>query len=141
MIKRVARRVFGWKLSKCRKEGEEHEWDVLWTDDVFSAEKLQGMRSHQVINHFPAMYLVALKHNLAKYLKLMQKSFPEDFKFFPKTWVTPYEFFDLNNFIAQRRSNGQGLTLIVKPQNSCQGKGIFLTRRVEDIPRDKCHVV
>ncbi len=46
------------------------------------------------------MYLVALKHNLAKYLKIMAKAFPEDYKFFPKTWVTPYEFFDLNNYIA-----------------------------------------
>jgi len=99
VIKRVARRVFGWKLSKCRKPGEETEWDVLWTDEVFSAEKLQGMKPHQVINHFPAMYLIALKHNLAKYLKLMQKAFPNDYKFFPKTWVTPYEFFDLNNFM------------------------------------------
>ena len=73
------------------------------------------MKAHQVINHFPAMYLVALKHNLAKYLKLMQKNFPEQYSFFPKTWVTPYEFFDLNNFIAQKRQGGSGVTLIVKP--------------------------
>lgn len=33
------------------------------------------------------------------------------------------------------------MTMIVKPQNSCQGKGIFLTRRVDEIPKDKCHVV
>jgi hypothetical protein len=52
------------------------------------------------------MYLVALKHNLAKYLKIMAKAFPEDYKFFPKTWVTPYEFFDLNNYIAQRKRSG-----------------------------------
>ena len=62
------------------------------------------------------MYLIALKHNLAKYLKLMQKVFPEQFNFFPKTWITPYEFFDLNNFIQQRKqSTGGGTTLIVKP--------------------------
>ena len=141
VIKRVAKKVFGWKLSKCKKPGEEHEWDVLWTDEVFSAEKLQGMKPHQVINHFPAMYLIALKHNLAKYLKLMQKCFPEHYAFFPKTWITPYEFHDLNNFIAQKKSSGVGVTLIVKPQNQCQGKGIFITRKAEDIPRDKCHVV
>jgi len=120
VIKRVAKQVFGWRISKCKKPGEENEWDVLWTDEVFSAEKLQGMKPHQVINHFPAMYLIALKHNLAKYLKLMQKAFPEQFKFFPKTWITPYEFFDLNAFLSQRKqSTGQGTTLIVKPQNQC----------------------
>ena len=77
VIKQVAKKVFGWRLSKCKKPGEENEWDVLWTDEVFAAEKLQGMKAHQVINHFPAMYLIALKHNLAKYLKLMQKAFPD----------------------------------------------------------------
>jgi len=29
----------------------------------------------------------------------------------------------------------------VKPDASSQGKGIFITRRVEEIPIDKCHVV
>lgn len=91
-----------------------------------------------MINHFPSMYLVALKHNLGKYLKLMQKAFPDQFKFFPRTWITPYETFDLNNYIATRKTP---LTMIVKPQNSCQGKGIFITRRVDDIPKDKCQVV
>lgn len=61
------------------------------------------------------MYLIALKHNLAKYLKLMQKAFPDEFTYFPRTWVTPYEFFDLNNFIAQKKQGGHGVTLIVKP--------------------------
>ncbi len=81
------------------------------------------------------MYLIALKHNLGKYLKIMQKAFPDQFKFFPRTWITPYETFDLNNYIATRKTP---LTMIVKPQNSCQGKGIFITRRVDEIPKDKC---
>ena len=38
VIKRIARKEFGWKISKCRAPGDD--WDILWTDDVFSAEKL-----------------------------------------------------------------------------------------------------
>ncbi|CDW80207.1 tubulin-tyrosine ligase family protein [Stylonychia lemnae] len=136
VIKKIARQVFGWKISKCRNP--EDDWDILWTDQVFSAEKLQGMKPYQMINHFPGMYLIALKHNLGKYLKLMQKAFPEEFKFFPRTWIAPYEFFDLNNFISTRKTP---LTMIVKPQNQCQGKGIFITRKVDEIPKDKCQVV
>ena len=71
VIKRVAKHEFGWRLSKCKNPDDD--WDILWTDQVFSAEKLQGMKSYQMINHFPGMYLIALKHNLGKYLKLMQK--------------------------------------------------------------------
>ena len=75
VIKRIAKTTFGWKLSRCKNPDDD--WDVLWTDEVFSAEKLQGMKAYQMINHFPGMYLIALKHNLGKYLKLMQKAFPE----------------------------------------------------------------
>ena len=44
VIKRVAKQLYGFKLSKCRNP--EDDWDVLWTDQVFSAEKLQGMKSY-----------------------------------------------------------------------------------------------
>lgn len=61
---------------------------------------------------------------------------PQEFDFFPKSWIFPYEAYDLMNFMKPK-----AITLIVKPTNSCQGKGIFLTRRIKEIPRDSCHVV
>ena len=69
IIKRIAKKEYGWKLTRLKNPNDD--WDILWTDDVFSAEKLNGMKPYQIINHFPGMYLVALKHNLAKFLKLM----------------------------------------------------------------------
>ena len=39
---------------------------------------------------------------------------PNEFAFFPKTWITPYEIFDLNNHMSQRKTP---MTMIVKPQN------------------------
>lgn len=44
IIKRIARREFGWKLAKARKP--EDDWDIMWTDDVFNAEKLKGMKPY-----------------------------------------------------------------------------------------------
>lgn len=63
---------------------------------------------------------------------------PSDFNFFPKTWSFPAESYDLMNFIQEKK---KPVTLIVKPVNSSQGKGIFITRKIKDIPRDIPHVV
>lgn len=68
----------------------------------------------------------------------MQKELPQQFNFFPKTWIFPAESYELMNFMQEKK---KPMTFIVKPMNSCQGKGIFLTRKIKDIPRDCCHVV
>lgn len=79
------------------------------------------------------MTIISLKNNLSKYLKLMHKEIASEFTFFPKSWVFPYESFELMNFIQEKK---KPMTFIVKPTNSCQGKGIFITRKIKDIPKD-----
>lgn len=48
--------------------------------------------SVQRINHFPGMYELARKDNLGKNLTRMAKLFPEDYAFFPRTWILPQEY-------------------------------------------------
>jgi tubulin polyglutamylase TTLL6/13 len=38
------------------------------------------------------MYALARKNHLARNLMRMQKMFPEEYKFFPPTWLLPAEF-------------------------------------------------
>lgn len=47
----------------------------------------------------------------------MCKYFPEEYNFFPKTWVIPNEVNDLRNHFAQNNqgSNKHKATYIVKP--------------------------
>jgi len=47
------------------------------------------MKPYQRTNHFPGMYAMARKNLLAKNLLAMQKYFPDEFQFFPKTWLIP----------------------------------------------------
>jgi tubulin polyglutamylase TTLL6/13 len=61
----------------------------------------------------------------------MQKEFPREYGFFPKTWVLPV---DLPDFKTQFSSDGKSnKTFIIKPDAGCQGKGIFLTRNLNEI--------
>lgn len=75
------------------------------------------------------MYQIARKNYLARNLNKMQKQFPNDYKFFPKTWLLPHQLEDLKNFSIQNPKDH----FIVKPEALSQGKGIFITRNFEKI--------
>lgn len=48
------------------------------------------------------MYNITRKTYLAKNLKRMQKLYPLEFDFFPKTWVLPNELNELRTFASQK---------------------------------------
>lgn len=64
---------------------------------------------------------------LAKNLLSMQKYFPREYSFFPKTWLLPGDFKAFKDQFNERKAK----TFIIKPENSSQGKGIFLTRNYD----------
>ena len=92
-------------------------------------ETLAKMQPFQKINHFPGMYSLARKNHLGRHLMRMKKSFPDEYKFFPSTWLLPAEYNDFRNQFTKKKNK----TFIIKPEASCQGRGIFLTRTHESI--------
>ena len=65
----------------------------------------------------------------------MKTFFPEDYDFFPRTWLLPAEY---GEFSLEMKSKGK--IFIVKPQASSQGKGIFLTNTLSKIPLTEHYV-
>ena len=59
----------------------------------------------------------------------MQRCFPSEFDFFPKTWTLPSDASDFKLQFTKKKAK----TFIVKPVANCQGRGIFLTRDYESI--------
>ena len=108
-------------------------------------ETLARMRPYQKINHFPGMYCLARKNHLGKNLMKLMKQFPEEYSFFPQTWLLPAELSDFRNqFNSHVQSGNEGKTgakakkkfktYIVKPEAGCQGRGIYLVRSADEIP-------
>ncbi len=64
----------------------------------------------------------------------MRAFFEHEYDFYPKTYLYPK---DRNRLKKEWDPN---TVLIVKPEASCQGKGIYLTREVDDITEDHCVV-
>ena len=75
----------GWK--PCFDE-DNIEWDVLWIDTSVSVERVMRLQPFQKINHFPGMYQICRKTDLARSLMRMAQYFPE-YRFFPRTWILP----------------------------------------------------
>ena len=90
----------GWRVTK--SENPNAEFDLYWNDLGIDSEKLQSLKPYQKTNHFPAMYQITRKAFLARNLKRLQKLYPLDFDFFPRTWVVPTEVHELRQFIYSR---------------------------------------
>lgn len=85
VIKYVGQKIFKFKLTK----NESIEWDLCWQDGAVSYDTLMKMMPYQKINHFPGMCALSRKNFLSKNLMRMRKVFPEDYNFFPKSWIIP----------------------------------------------------
>eukprot|EP00826_Nyctotherus_ovalis_P010439 TRINITY_DN1274_c0_g2_i1.p1 TRINITY_DN1274_c0_g2~~TRINITY_DN1274_c0_g2_i1.p1 ORF type:complete len:566 (-),score=128.68 TRINITY_DN1274_c0_g2_i1:285-1982(-) len=133
IVKKVAKKLFHFKLSY----SPSSDWDILWADYGITSEALSKMKSFQKTNHFPAMHCLARKENLAKNLMKMRKLFPKDYSFIPTTWCIPRDYGDLKADFAK----GKCRTYIVKPEASCQGKGIYLIRSLDELDPNEHYVV
>lgn len=125
---------------KVKNDQNNAEWDLWWTDWAVAPEVLMKMEHHQKINHFPGMYTLSRKNLMAKNLMRLRKKCPEEYTFFPLTWTLPADYSEFKAYY-DTKPKGKARTYIVKPECLSQGKGIFLTRRLEDInPTQHCVV-
>ena len=112
----------GWTVTR----DEKAAWDIFWTDTSVSEERLLKLKKAQRINHFAGMQTLARKTSLARLLRRVASHMPSAFTFMPQTWILPNEGSELKKQTKIRQR-----WVIVKPDGSCQGKGIFLTNNAE----------
>lgn len=101
------------------------------------------MKPFQRINHFPGMYALARKDHLARNLNRMQRVMPAEYNFFPQTWLLPAEYGEFKKQFPDnmKRRKTTRETFIAKPEASCQGRGIFLTKSLDDFNPTEHYVV
>jgi len=128
LITEVTASLENWKAAQTALS----DFDLMWCDQAVSADRFMKLKPYQKMNHFVGMSCITRKNNLGRNLLRMRKQFPKEYKFFPDTWILPT---DLNDFKLQFTS-AKNKTFIMKPDNGCQGKGIFLIREVDKVPVD-----
>eukprot|EP01022_Parablepharisma_sp_SALTPOND_P033262 TRINITY_DN88376_c1_g1_i1.p1 TRINITY_DN88376_c1_g1~~TRINITY_DN88376_c1_g1_i1.p1 ORF type:complete len:841 (+),score=76.53 TRINITY_DN88376_c1_g1_i1:279-2525(+) len=131
VVKEVLKKKFRCKLST----EEEGEWDILWADTGVNSTMIAKLRPYQKINHYHGMSCLARKNHLGRNLMRLRKVLPEDYNYFPPTWLLPTDWNEFKGQVA-----GGKKTFILKPEALSQGKGIFLTNSLEGISLDQKYV-
>jgi tubulin polyglutamylase TTLL6/13 len=78
---------------------------------------LAKMMPWQKVNMYPGIYIISRKNNLARNLMRMSKMFPDEYNFFPRTWILPSDSIDIRNHYAHSKSKNNPCTYIVKPDS------------------------
>lgn len=122
----------GWKETSVKDNGSAATAgvDLIWIDTGLPPEVFSKMKPYAKANHFVGMSAITRKNSLGRNLLRMRKVYPQEYDFFPDTWILPM---DVSDFRLQ--FNGKK-TFIIKPDAGSKGKGIFLLRDVDKIPTD-----
>ncbi|KAK6178634.1 hypothetical protein SNE40_011164 [Patella caerulea] len=114
---------------------------LIWNDSFVSMDRISELKSYQRMNHFPGMGEITRKDALARNLLRLQKAFPDDYNFIPKTWILPTDHSLLLGYARDLKAKKKQRTFIAKPSNGAQGHGIALYKNAEKIPQTEHFIV
>uniref|UniRef100_A0AC35GR89 Tubulin-tyrosine ligase family protein n=1 Tax=Panagrolaimus sp. PS1159 TaxID=55785 RepID=A0AC35GR89_9BILA len=97
--------------------------NIYWHSVVFNDMKSIVKSPESKINKFPGMTELAKKISLTQSILSMQQLFPNEYGFYPKSWVLPAQLNDFHNYCSTTK---QSSWFIVKPDDGAQGTGIYL---------------
>ncbi|KAK7480321.1 hypothetical protein BaRGS_00028489, partial [Batillaria attramentaria] len=122
---RLVARDLGWREFPVSRR--DHNCDVTWHAISFNDQS--DLYTGQV-NKFPGALEVFHKVGLFRQLMLMKQLFPEEFDFFPRTWMLPQQYHEFSNDVRQmaEKKPKPKPTFIIKPSEGSQGDGIYLIR-------------
>ncbi|XP_024113598.1 tubulin polyglutamylase TTLL11 isoform X1 [Oryzias melastigma] len=112
--------------------GRRAPCDIYWHGVSFHDN--ENIVSGQV-NKFPGMLEMLRKINMSRAVRTMQELFPEEYDFYPRSWILPeeYQLFATQIRLIKEKDAAVNPTFIVKPDGGSQGDGIYLIRDPADL--------
>jgi len=104
---------------------------ILWWGQSYFEDLSLATSLH--VNRLPGMRYMAHKKITGQYLNIFRSYFPEQFDFFPRTFLLPEESSILEEEIKKKAKK----LYIVKPTDGSQGDGIYLCRTMKEITNSK----
>ncbi|XP_008421838.1 tubulin polyglutamylase TTLL11 [Poecilia reticulata] len=103
--------------------GRRPACDIYWHGVNFHDSYIMSGQ----VNKFPGMVEMLRKINLSRAVRTMQELFPEEYDFYPRSWILPEEYEQFTTEVREGDIVGSP-TYIVKPDGGSQGDGIYLIR-------------
>lgn len=77
-----------------QRDPDDDYFDIYWIDGAGNRfnDRFASLKPFQRINHFPGMNILCRKNELGKLLNQMRSRHPEEFNFYPRTWVLPRDY-------------------------------------------------
>jgi len=127
------------KTSVDNYKHNDGKWSVYWTVGPVKKTIYESLQKYQKVNHFPCSFYMTRKDLMYRQIsKLKEIHGSKHFGFIPKTFILPNEFVYLEDEMKRDKEK----LWICKPAASSQGRGIFVTNNLADIPhKDKQFVV
>lgn len=112
--------------------GRRTACDIYWHGVSFHDN--ENIVSGQV-NKFPGMVEMLRKISMSRAVRTMQELFPEEYDFYPRSWILPEEHQQFTTQIRMVKESDATVnpTFIVKPDGGSQGDGIYLIRDPSDL--------
>ncbi|KAM6431224.1 tubulin polyglutamylase TTLL11 isoform 2-T2 [Liasis olivaceus] len=123
--------LFSLSVHRAFPFGRRLPCDIYWHAVSFHDSAIYSGQ----VNKFPGMTEMVRKVNLSRAMRTMQELFPEEYNFYPRSWILPDEFaIFLTEVNLTKESNPRWRpTFIVKPDGGCQGDGIYLIKDPTEI--------
>ena len=113
-------------------------WTIAWSSGHIKLNSYEKLSRYQKMNHFPRSNELTRKDLLYKNLSKLKELFPgTKFDFIPESYILPNEY----TFLKDKMDKNPNQFWIVKPVASSQGRGIFLTQSINDIPSNHQTIV
>lgn len=112
----------------------DSEWknQVFWYDAGGSIEVAASLEPWQFYNHFPGIWSISRKVELARNFERMNRLLPDSYSFHPKSFLLPGQFSDMKTYMQSIPKKNKR-TFIIKPDRGSQGRGIILVQDPDTI--------
>ena len=105
---------------------------LFWCDAAGNVDFAKELQPYQFYNHFPGMWQICRKVELARNYDRMARLCPEIFNFHPKSFIMPSQYLELRSYMLSIPTKSKR-SFIVKPDKGAQGRGIIIVQDPDDL--------